>query len=92
MHEASFFPRQILLKLCYDLTLHGAKLIYDMFIFFISIFFCFSQASGCTGCRCMHEQALSSAVVIKQSIPPALADDIEDLEIELFYFNGCCKC
>jgi hypothetical protein len=40
----------------------------------------------------MHEQALASAVVIKQHIPPSLADQMDDLEIDLFYFNGCCKC
>ncbi|CAC5408341.1 unnamed protein product [Mytilus coruscus] len=51
-----------------------------------------SQAAGCTGCRCMHEQSLASAVVIKKPIPPSLADEIDDLEIELFYFSGCCKC
>lgn len=62
----------------------------DKYITFL--FYHFSQASGCTGCRCMHEQALQSAVVIKQPIPPSLADEIDDLEIELFYFDGCCKC
>lgn len=45
----------------------------------------------CTGCHCMYEQEMYSAVVVKPGI--AVADaGLEDLEIDVLVFNGCCKC
>lgn len=45
----------------------------------------------CTGCHCMYEQEMYSAVVVRPGI--AVADaGLEDLEIDVLVFNGCCKC
>lgn len=45
----------------------------------------------CTGCHCMYEQEMYSAVVVKPGIAVANAG-LEDLEIDVLVFNGCCKC
>lgn len=49
------------------------------------------QHLECTGCHCMYEEELYSAVVVKPGI--AVADAaLDDLEIDVLVFNGCCKC
>lgn len=51
-----------------------------------------SQAVGCTGCTCNLEVDLNTAIVLKHGINLEDADDVDDTEIDFFYFQGCCKC
>ncbi|XP_052080973.1 uncharacterized protein LOC127718915 [Mytilus californianus] len=51
-----------------------------------------SQAVGCTGCTCMHQMDLVTAVVYKPGFNKNNADSIDQMEIDLFYMPGCCKC
>ncbi|KAL4216883.1 hypothetical protein ACF0H5_023344 [Mactra antiquata] len=46
--------------------------------------------SACTGCVCAQENSLYSAVVLKSGVTKA--EEIDDLEIDFFYFPACCKC
>ncbi|KAL4216884.1 hypothetical protein ACF0H5_023345 [Mactra antiquata] len=46
--------------------------------------------SGCTGCVCAQENSLYSAVVLKSGVTKA--EELDDTEIDFFYFTGCCKC
>ncbi|OWF36038.1 uncharacterized protein LOC110442190 [Mizuhopecten yessoensis] len=49
-------------------------------------------AIGCTGCTCMMSQEIDTAVVYKPGENGDTADDIDDTEIDTFYFEKCCKC
>ncbi|XP_033729032.1 uncharacterized protein LOC117318133 isoform X2 [Pecten maximus] len=49
-------------------------------------------AVGCTGCTCMISQEINTAVVYKAGETADTSDDIDDTEIDLFYFQKCCKC
>ncbi|XP_021367850.1 uncharacterized protein LOC110459757 isoform X3 [Mizuhopecten yessoensis] len=53
---------------------------------------CESQSSGCTGCTCMLDRAIETAVVYKIGKTSSSASFIADIEIDTFYFNKCCKC
>ncbi|XP_021367849.1 uncharacterized protein LOC110459757 isoform X2 [Mizuhopecten yessoensis] len=50
------------------------------------------QSSGCTGCTCMLDRAIETAVVYKIGKTSSSASFIADIEIDTFYFNKCCKC
>lgn len=52
---------------------------------------CFSEHYECTGCSCMYEEEMYSAVVVKAGVTVADAT-LDDLEIDVLVFNGCCKC
>jgi len=45
---------------------------------------------NCSGCTCFQEQNLYWAVVIKRGVTDP--DDMDDTELDYFYFPGCCKC
>ncbi|KAH3753948.1 hypothetical protein DPMN_188602 [Dreissena polymorpha] len=45
---------------------------------------------GCTGCVCSQENNVAPAVVVKFGVQEV--DDLQDTEIDYFYFAGCCKC
>ncbi|XP_060084369.1 uncharacterized protein LOC132563644 [Ylistrum balloti] len=51
-----------------------------------------SQAIGCDGCTCMTQQVLTTAVVLKTDLEYTAKTTMDDLEIQMFYFDGCCKC
>lgn len=51
-----------------------------------------SQAIGCTGCTCNLEDDLNTAIVLKHGMNLEDADDVDDTELDFFYFQGCCKC
>ncbi|XP_021351189.1 uncharacterized protein LOC110448972 isoform X2 [Mizuhopecten yessoensis] len=51
-----------------------------------------SQAVGCDGCRCMTNQVLTTAVVLKTDLDMTAGTTMDDIEIQTFYFDGCCKC
>ncbi|XP_052080975.1 uncharacterized protein LOC127718916 isoform X1 [Mytilus californianus] len=50
------------------------------------------QAIHCTGCICHYIAQATSAVVYKSGYTSATARYISQLEIDLFYLHGCCKC
>ncbi|KAL3853953.1 hypothetical protein ACJMK2_013247 [Sinanodonta woodiana] len=49
-----------------------------------------SSRIGCTGCTCVQDRSVQTAVVFKAGV--TTPDDIEDYEINFFYFDGCCTC
>ncbi|XP_069107320.1 uncharacterized protein [Argopecten irradians] len=51
-----------------------------------------SQALGCAGCTCMTDRVLTTAVVLKTDTEQTAETTMDDLEIQAFYFDGCCKC
>ncbi|XP_052235348.1 uncharacterized protein LOC127847464 [Dreissena polymorpha] len=50
----------------------------------------FTALMGCTWCVCSQENNLAPAVVVK--IGGQEEDDVDDKDIDYFYFPGCCKC
>ncbi|XP_033728400.1 uncharacterized protein LOC117317647 [Pecten maximus] len=51
-----------------------------------------SQALGCVGCTCMTDRVLTTAVVLKSDLDQTTETTMDDLEIQNFYFDSCCKC
>ncbi|XP_069108534.1 uncharacterized protein [Argopecten irradians] len=47
---------------------------------------------GCTGCTCEMTQEIETAVVYKSGENADSADDIDDVEIDTFFFEKCCRC
>nr|XP_022322683.1 uncharacterized protein LOC111124112 [Crassostrea virginica] len=57
---------------------------------FFKVSWCYEHYE-CTGCSCMYEEEMYSAVVVKAGVTVADAT-LDDLEIDVLVFNGCCKC
>ncbi|KAK3594271.1 hypothetical protein CHS0354_008853 [Potamilus streckersoni] len=49
-----------------------------------------SSVLGCTGCICIQDRSIQTAVVVKAGVTSP--DDVDDFEISFFYFDGCCTC
>ena len=52
---------------------------------------CFSVISGCTACTCSQEVNIFVAVVLKDDDDDE-PEELDDVELDFFEFDGCCKC
>lgn len=76
--------------ICLSVCLSVCYICWSVCIVLVGLSVC-REHLECTGCHCMYEQEMYSAVVVKPGI--AVADaGLEDLEIDVLVFNGCCKC
>ncbi|XP_052790249.1 uncharacterized protein LOC128224451 isoform X1 [Mya arenaria] len=44
----------------------------------------------CRGCQCSQENGMYIGVAVKDGVKKV--DDLDDVELDFFYFDGCCKC
>lgn len=76
--------------ICLSVCLSVCYICWSVCIVLVGLSVC-REHLECTGCHCMYEQEMYSAVVVKPGI--AVADaGLDDLEIDVLVFNGCCKC
>ncbi|WAR08567.1 hypothetical protein MAR_018525 [Mya arenaria] len=45
---------------------------------------------NCGGCHCSQENGMYVGVAVKDGV--VHPDDLDDIELDFFYFDGCCKC
>ncbi|WAR08569.1 hypothetical protein MAR_018527 [Mya arenaria] len=45
---------------------------------------------NCGGCHCSQENGMYVGVAVKDGVVDP--DDLDDIELDFFYFDGCCKC
>lgn len=76
--------------ICFFVCLLVCYIWWFVCIVFVGLFVC-RKYLECMGCYCMYEQEMYFVVVVKLGI--VVVDvGLEDLEIDVFVFNGCCKC
>ncbi|XP_052790250.1 uncharacterized protein LOC128224451 isoform X2 [Mya arenaria] len=51
---------------------------------------CRSALRFCRGCQCSQENGMYIGVAVKDGVKKV--DDLDDVELDFFYFDGCCKC